>query len=219
MSFMPRKLLIRSEVFPYHITNRSNNRELFHLELSELWPIFLEALREIEFQFGCETLAFVLMSNHYHLIVKTPNANIGEAMKYFHREVARKSNRAANRINHFFGGRYQWSLIANENYYWNALKYVFRNPVKAKICSNVMEYRYSSLNSMPPDFKWKLVDPFSDEKLAIEFDIAWLNEAFGTEKERGIQLALRRREFSPPRGFGGKPIQLDASPCKKGTVT
>ncbi len=213
---MPRKALILSDSFPYHITNRSNNRDCFYVELPTLWKIFLECLAQISLQFKCEVHAFVLMSNHYHLILSTPEANVGEAMKYLHREVARKANRASGRINHFFGGRYKWSLIGTELYYWNAVKYVFRNPVKAGICGSVREYPHSSLNDSS---NWKMIDPFYQSAGAIELDLDWLEEAFRAEQETGIQSALRRRVFALRRTSGAKSTILDAMPFKKGTVT
>lgn len=216
---MPRKKLIRCSEFPYHITNRSNNREIFYLEKPLLWTIFLEVLREMEIQFKCEIHAFVLMSNHYHLIVSTPECNLGDAMKYLHREVARKANKAAGRINHFFGGRYKWTVIGCENYYWNAVKYVFRNPVKANICMSVEDYRFSSLNSGEDVMLWKLTDFFNDRTKSIELDLGWLNESFTLEADVAIQHGLRRREFSLPRNQFGKMTILDAVPLKKGTVT
>lgn len=118
------------------------------------------------------------MSNHYHLIISTPEANIGEAMKYLHREVARKANKSVGRINHFFGSRYKWSIIYNENYYWNVVKYIFRNPIRAGICSFVNEYQYSSLNRKTKCFSWKMVDYFYHNKNEIELDLDWLNEPY-----------------------------------------
>lgn len=212
---MPRKSLIRTFQAPYHITNRSNNKERFYLNRDQLWDIFVEVLADLKELFRCNTHAFVLMENHYHLLISTPEANIGEAMKYLHREVARKSNRKAGRINHFFGGRYKWSLIYEETYYWNAMKYIFRNPVTAGICERVEDFPYSSLNSHSPKLEWKMVDFFRDQNAPIQLDLSWLNETFNPEDQILIRAALRRREFQLPRAPNGhESFFMPAMPAK-----
>lgn len=187
----------------------------------------MQCLRELRKQYGCRIHSFVLMSNHYHLLISTPRSNIGEAMKYLHREVARKVNRAAGRTNHFFGGRYKWSLIDDENYYWNAVKYVFRNPLRAGLCEKVEAYPYSSL-SRPRDLEWMMCDFFRSPDEEIELNLEWLNEKFEAEKEIAIRKALRRRNFELPKTSERTIFSLgllptvrkgDAGLYKKGTVT
>jgi REP element-mobilizing transposase RayT len=216
---MPRKALIRTADLPYHVTNRSNNKEFFYVAPEDLWPICLNVLSKIRELFGCQIHCFVLMSNHFHLIISTPRENIGDAMKYFHREVARQANKLAGRINHFFGGRYKWSVIHNEIYFWNAVKYVFRNPVEAGLCHRVEGFRYSSLNSQPEDFSWELFDVFNDRNLLIQPDLEWLNENFKEEQRMAISKALRRRVFEIPASESGYLVTLDAARRRKGTVT
>lgn len=206
---MPRKKLILTSKAPYHVVNRSNNKELFYLPLQKLWPIFIENLKKIETHFNCEIHAFVLMNNHYHLIISTPDNNLGEAMKYLHREIARRANWKAKRINHFFGGRYKWSLIYEEIYYWNAVKYVLRNPVKAGISDRVENYPYSSFGMGKGDYRWKMVDFFHDKDKLIELDTTWLNENFKDDHEDLIKLALRRREFKIPTSKNGHLENLE----------
>lgn len=220
---MPRKLLIKTSDFPYHVTNRSNNKEFFYLPSPQLWQICLEVLTEVEKQFGCHLHAFVLMSNHYHLLISTPHSNIGDAMKYFHREIARQANREAGRINHFFGGRYKWSVISEEDYYWNSVKYIFRNPVSANLCQRVEEYPYSSYNARVESPKWRMVDFFRDDEVLVSLDSDWLNESFSEEQAKGIARALRRREFKLSANKLGGKVRLEASVGvlrrEKGTVT
>jgi len=216
---MPRKTLVRTADRPYHITNRSNNRDYFYLEKSELWQIFMNCYEQLIQQYQCELHAFVLMSNHYHLIISTPNCNIGEAMKYLHREVARQANQQSKRTNHFFGGRYKWSLIAQENYYWTAIRYVFRNPVRAGICNSVTDYPYSSLNRASPSFQWQLANFFTDRQQIVELDTDWLNQCIDHEAEQAVKKALRRREFEAPRQKCGHRPTYDTARFKKGTAT
>jgi len=179
----------------------------------------MSCLEQLIQQYQCELHAFVLMSNHYHLIISTPNCNIGEAMKYFHREVARQANQQSKRINHFFGGRYKWSLITQEDYYWTAIRYVFRNPVRAGICNSVKDYHYSSLNRPSPSFQWQLANQFTNRQQVLELDTDWLNQSTDHESEKAVKKALRRREFEYPRQRSGHRPVFDTPRFKKGTVT
>lgn len=211
---MPRSLLIRTDEYPYHVVNRSNNKEFFYLDLDELWLIFIDILGVLHYEYKCNIHSFVLMSNHYHLILSTPQKNLSEAMNYMHREVAKRANKKAKRINHFFGGRYKPCLIQNENYYWNAVKYVFRNPVDAGLCNRVEKYKYSSLNFSDSQL-WQMVDFFTFPQNTINLDLNWLNEAHPHMQRLAIKKGLRRFKFELPRGKNGHTLHLDAMACKK----
>lgn len=213
---MARKSLIKTADAPYHITGRSNNKEFFYIKLTELWQIFMECFNQAQEQYNCQFHAFVLMSNHYHLLVSTPQSNIDEVMHYIQREVARKANKQSSRINHFFGGRYKWSVVDNENYYWNVVKYIFRNPVRADLCQRVEKYKFSSLNSNAKDFNWYMTDFFHNQNTTIILDLDWLNEAYLQEAEESIKYALRRSEFALPRHkSSGRLIVLNEARFKK----
>lgn len=213
---MARKPLIKTADAPYHITARSNNKEFFYIELIELWQIFMECFNQAQEQYSCKFHAFVLMSNHYHLLISTPHSNVDEVMHYIQREVARRANKLSSRINHFFGGRYKWSIVDTENYYWNVVKYIFRNPVRADLCPRVENYKFSSLNSAAKDFNWHMTDFFHNQNNTIVLDLDWLNEAYLKEIEESIRFALRRSEFALPRDrSSGKSIMLNEARFKK----
>lgn len=213
--FMPRKQLILTDEYPYHVINRANNKEFFYIELQDLWEIFEDHFKKAKEIFKCEIHAFVLMGNHFHLLISTPNKNLGEVMKYLQREVARNVNKKTNRINHVFGGRYKWSLIQQETYYWNVIKYVFRNPVRSGIADNVLNYPFSSLEKTD----YPLIDFWNQNKKIHSLDLDWLNEPFLKEKEDAIKKALRRKVFELPKDENKKLMRLDEPRSKKGTVT
>lgn len=212
---MPPKPLIRTNECPYHITARSNNKEFFQISVESLWEIFMDCMGQAQSKYGCHFHAFVLMSNHYHLLVSTPLNNIDDVMQYIQREVARKANKKSTRINHFFGGAYKWSLVYEENYYWNVLKYIFRNPIRAGICSTVECYKFSSLNLKPSNFNWIMNDFFHNKNKPILLDLEWLNEPYLNEIERNIQLGLRRKLFKLPCDQTGRRPALDSPHTKK----
>ncbi len=205
---MPRKRIIFSDVHPYHVSARANNREMFSVPLELLWPIFIEIFELVKLKYSCHLHVFVLMGNHYHLIISTPLANIDEIMEYLNREVAKRANKLSKRINHFFGGPYEWTLISDEAYYWNAVKYDFRNPVKAGLCLKVEDYRYSSLNRpIEKDFWLLNKELLGDKKPKY---LSWFNHDFKEDQQAAIKKGFRRREFKLPKDKNSKTIKLDA---------
>lgn len=195
---MPRKLLIENSDYPFHVTNRSNNKEFFIIPLDELWDLFMVVLKKIKKEYKCELLQFVLMSNHYHLMLSTPQKNLSQCMLYLHREIAKQANKKTNRINHFFGGRYQWCMIHTELYYWNCVKYIFRNPVEAQLCQAVEDYKFSSINYHEELFF--LSDFFYNKGKVLQPDIEWLNSSFDIQQKEAIRKALKQKIFKIPKG-------------------
>ena len=148
---MPRKKLIRSSQFPYHITSRSNNREWFYIPLENLWDYCQELLSKGEKLFKVKIYAFVLMSNHYHLCVLTPEANIDQFMRFFNKSLGQRISWESGRINRTFGAPYKWTLITNEAYFLSVIRYVYQNPLRASICERCENYPYSDLSARNAD--------------------------------------------------------------------
>jgi putative transposase len=215
---MPRKNLIRSAQFPYHVTNRVNNREWFKLPLEQVWDIFARECFALTVISGARIHAFVLMSNHYHLLLSTPERDLGACMMEFGRSVTQSFNLVSGRSGHLFNGRYRWSLIGNPIYYAHALKYVYRNPVKAGIVSGVEEYAYSTLHgalglSKLPFPIWEPGEGAGDELLPASLydSLSWLNRPFRTEHQDAIRKALNRKEFTFPKSGPNRkaPYELE----------
>ena len=130
---MPRKKLIRNSEHPYHITSRSNNKEWFFIPLEDVWRYSRETLLLGQKKFGVKVEAFVLMTNHYHMLISTPAANIDQFMQYFNKNLGKKISRHGGRINRIFGAPYKWSIIMSQSYYLNVLRYIYQNPMRAKL--------------------------------------------------------------------------------------
>ncbi len=167
----------------------------------------------VKHSFDLRIHSFVLMSNHFHLLVTAPNGNISEAMRYFMRETSREITRLSGRINQTYGARHGKTCIGSFHHFMNAYKYVYRNPVRAKICGSVEEYPYSTLHGLCG--LRKLLAPVEDDTILFtpEFDQAalnWLNKPSNPELEEEMRLALRRPllEFKTRRK-SQKPPRLD----------
>lgn len=142
---MPRKNLIRSDQFPYHVTIRTNNKEWFDIPMSKVWKICKRSISLADEKVPVKIDAFVLMNNHYHLLVFTPDANLDLFMFHLNSEISRRIRRYTGRINRIFGDRYHWQLIQSDRRYKNVIRYVFQNPLREKLVERCEDYPYSSL--------------------------------------------------------------------------
>ncbi len=164
--------------------------------MNEVWSIFSDYLYLVHIMFEVEIRAFVLMNNHFHLLIRTPNANIGEVMNYFMREVSREIGRQTNRVNHVFGGQYRASLITKDIYLHHAYKYIYRNPVEARICQRVEQYPYSTLYGLMGSAP--LYVPMNYDNILfphVENTLDWLNKSYLNDQKEVIKNALTRAEY------------------------
>ena len=203
---MPRKLVELSDVNPYHIYARSNNKDWFALPLGYVYLIYEDVIKRTVKNYGFAFHSFVLMSNHFHALVSTPKANLSEGMRYFMTESSRSIARASGRINRIYGARYKSTIIKSSIHYAHAYKYVYRNPVEAGVCDKALNYEFSTLNSK---CRIKVEDNSNgfNEHIPDFFDelIEWLDDDPGEKFNNDIRKALRRREFKIPKpSHGGK---------------
>ena len=105
----------------------------------------MDAINQASYKYPVEIDAFVLMSNHYHLLLITPNADIDKFMSILNTSISREIRFRTGRINRIFGDRYKWKLINCDKYYQNVIRSVFQNPLKAKISKRCEDYPYSTL--------------------------------------------------------------------------
>lgn len=185
----------KSAEHPYHITARTNNRERFELDLSEVWEIFENQLFFIHHAFGIRIHAFVLMKNHFHLLASDPKMQLSQALRWLMTETSREIGRRTGRKNRMYGQRNFKCLISNYHYYMHAYKYIYRNPVEAQACKQVEDYPYSTLYGLVG--KRKLVIPIEEDLLFDDFErnLVWLNMGVKKEDWDSIRGALHRSEF------------------------
>lgn len=199
---MARKALIRSDVYPYHITARTNNKEAFPIPLSELWELLSFNLFEAQVKREFEIQALVLMPNHFHLIATTPVSDIGKIMQTGLLNLTKEVNASAGRSGRLFGGRYHWTLVDSAEYYGTVLKYVYRNPVRAGLCNQVEDYQFSTYSGLignssltiPLHFPRAGMETFLPGSEPLSW-LKWLNRPFALESYELIRLALRRTRF------------------------
>ncbi len=132
----------------YHVFIRGINREQIFGQAREkryFKRIIIKYLDKYS-QYDVEIHAYCIMSNHAHLVIRIDEKNI---LSYFMSnilaEYAQYYNYKHNRNGHVFQNRFGSECIEDEKYYWNCIKYVHLNPVKAFIVPTAMDYKYSSL--------------------------------------------------------------------------
>ena len=128
---MARPLRIQFENAYYHVTCRGNARQnIFSSDTDRV--AFLDLLGRSSDIYGAEILAYVLMDNHFHLLVKTPRGNLQEFMRHFNISYTAWYNRRHRRSGHLYQGRYHSFLIDADNYLKEVSRYIHLNPVKVK---------------------------------------------------------------------------------------
>ncbi len=140
---MTRPLRIEYENAYYHVMNRGQGRKrLFHDE--SYFHAFLDTLSEADERFGLQIHAYCLMSNHYHLLVKTPRGNLQRAMRHIGSIYTQRYNRKKKTDGQLFRGRYKAILVDCDAYLLQLSKYIHRNPVEAGIVDVLEDYIWSS---------------------------------------------------------------------------
>jgi REP element-mobilizing transposase RayT len=95
-------------------------------------------------KFGLEIFAFVLMENHYHLLVRTKDANLSRTIQWLQTAYSSYYNRRHDRSGHLFQGRYKSILVGEESYWQNLSFYIHLNPIRAGMVEKLEKYRWSS---------------------------------------------------------------------------
>lgn len=184
---MARQLRIEYEGAFYHITSRGNQRGkiFWDEEDRERLKTILARTKE---RYGYLLHGYVFMSNHYHLLIETPRANIKQIMQNINTSYTVFVNRRYRRFGHLFQGRYKAFIVDKERYLLELGRYIHLNPVRAGVVRRPEDFRWSSYRDYIRGRYDGLVD--TDETLAL------------FSKKRGI--AIRRYREFVREGLGGR---------------
>ncbi|MCC6137296.1 MAG: transposase [Bdellovibrionaceae bacterium] len=192
---MPRQQIELSNIFPYHLCARTNNKDWFNVPLSEVCLIYEKILIKTKEQYGIQVHHFILMSNHFHMIASTPKSNLPQAMRYFMTETSRNIARAAFRINKIYGARYHRTIIKQQDHYAHTVSYLYRNSVRAQICQRVEDYPWSSLSNIQLARIMNSTHFFEvDIPKGIEL-LDWLNSNYCVDYDQKVKRALKKHDF------------------------
>jgi putative transposase len=175
----------------YHITSRGNDRAAIFLVDSDRRQ-FLDTLGEVVGRCGWRCHAYCLMTNHYHLVVETPRANLSAGMRHVNGLYTQRFNRRHERVGHVFQGRFHAVVVERETHFLELARYVVLNPVRAGIVRRAEDYRWSSLRAtlgFEPIPRWlkpdEIVAPFGSAARYLEFVREGIGRASPWESLRG----------------------------------
>jgi putative transposase len=140
---MARQLRIEFSGAYYHILSRGNNRcDIFRSD--EDRHDFLNLLADLTERFAIDIFAYVLMNNHYHLLVRTLKSNLSRAMQWLGTGYTRRYNLRNSQGGHLFQGRFKSIIVEDDTYLMRLSCYIHRNPLRAGIVSRLADYQWSS---------------------------------------------------------------------------
>lgn len=140
---MGRKPRVEYKGAVYHVIQRGNNRE-YIFEGEKQKEYLLGLIKEYKRRMNFELYGFILMDNHYHMIVKTSEAPLQDIMHRINHKYSKYYNYINSRTGHVFENRYKGILIKDDKYLLSLLRYVHQNPVRARLCNRVSDYPWSS---------------------------------------------------------------------------
>lgn len=141
---MPRRARIILPNVTVHVIQRGNNRQACFYQESD-YLIYLEWLHEYAVECKCQIHAYMLMTNHVHLLATPARADsLGVLMKRLGQRYVQYVNRTYKRSGTLWEGRYRSCLASDETYVLGCHRYIELNPVRAGMVRHPAEYRWSS---------------------------------------------------------------------------
>jgi len=173
---MARPLRIEFAGALYHVTSRGDGREDIYLD-DEDRKIYLEVLRDVCERFNWVVHAYCLMTNHYHLLIETPDSNLSMGMRHLNGVYTQRFNRKNNRVGHVFQGRYKAIIVQKESYLLELARYIVLNPVRAQMVRSARDWSWSSYRATAGLIK-------ADKWLTVN----WILSSFSRKKIEAIKL-------------------------------
>nr|WP_315397252.1 transposase [uncultured Duganella sp.] len=131
----------------YHVTCRGNRREQVFCDRQDR-RVWLEEIARMCDRFHFVIHAYCQMTNHYHLLVETPDGNLGQGMRQLNSVYSGYYNRRHGLVGHVLQGRYKAILVQKESYLLELARYVVLNPLRAGIVDKLEDWEWSSLPFM-----------------------------------------------------------------------
>ena len=154
----------------YHAGSRGIRRSPIFADDDDR-SLFLAILGDVVRRFGWSCHAYCLMSNHYHVALRTPDANIGDGMHRLNGLYAQAFNRRHRFKGHLFEERYWSTVVETEEHSLNLMRYIVLNPVRAGMCALPHQWIWSSYRATVG------LDPQPSH-----LDLHWMKEWAGSER-------------------------------------
>ncbi len=140
---MARPLRIEFEGAVYHLTARGNERRKIFFSKRD-YERFKEYIAEAKEKYHFILHCYVLMTNHYHLLIETPEKNLSKIMHHINSSYTTYTNVKRKRSGHLFQGRFKSIVVDKDSYLLELSRYLHLNPVRAKVVEKPEDYPNSS---------------------------------------------------------------------------
>jgi len=192
---MPRRPRLTLPNVPLHLIQRGNNRQACFVA-DEDFCFYLDWLGDYAGKTGCRIHAYVLMTNHVHLLLSAERGGApGELMKALGQRYVQYFNRTYRRSGTLWEGRYRSCLTQAEDYLLACQRYIELNPVRAGMAAHPADYRWSSYRANAQGEAEALIRPHEVYQ-ALGLDAAArqaaYRELFRAELEPGLVDQIRR---------------------------
>ncbi|MEQ1667426.1 MAG: transposase [Sulfuriferula sp.] len=127
----------------YHVTSRGDGREDIYLSDADR-VAWLAVFAEVCARYNWVCHAWCQMTNHYHILIETPEANLAQGMRQLNGVYTQRFNRAHARVGHVFQGRYKAILVERDSYLLELARYVVLNPLRARMIAQLEDWQWSS---------------------------------------------------------------------------
>jgi REP element-mobilizing transposase RayT len=187
---MARPLRIEYPGAFYHVTSRGNEqKDIFRSRRDR--EKFLSYLKSSTERYGALIHAYCLISNHYHLLLETPEGNLSQIMRHINGAYTTYFNVKRKRAGHLFQGRFKAILVEADEYAAELSRYIHLNPVKVGIVAKPEEYEWSS-------YRYYIGKSEAPTWLRISFVLGYYGGMAGVEKYREFVNEVREQESKSP---------------------
>ena len=199
---MPRTARIVIPNVPYHVTQRSVDREQVFRDNADC-KTYLSLLRNYAMRHRVKVASYCLMPNHIHLVlVPSDKPGLSKAVGRAHNLFSQRINHKYDRVGHLWQNRF-FSCPVMDNHLWEALRYVEQNPLRAKMVRHASDFRWSSAAAhcggsdelrildwawwnarmVPETWRILLGEPIGEEMLEQIRHCTFRNEVLGEEPD------------------------------------
>ncbi|MHB8881196.1 MAG: transposase [Thermodesulfovibrionales bacterium] len=186
---MARKPRIEFEGAFYHVITRGNQRRKIFRDEGD-FEKYIEILSRYKAMYKCRLYAYVLMSNHVHLLIETGKTPLSKILQGINQSYTGLFNRKYKTVGHLFQGRYKAILCDRDDYLLSLVKYIHLNPVRARLVETPEEYTWSSHRAYIKPVSKSIIDEdqvlrmFSGSKgIARRLYEAYVGDGIGVKKE------------------------------------
>lgn len=192
---MPRRARVVLPKVPLHLIQRGNNRQVCFVA-DEDYRFYLDWLKDYAGRTGCRVHAYVLMTNHVHLLVSAERGESpGALMKALGQRYVQYFNRTYRRSGTLWEGRYRSCLTQAEDYLLACQRYIELNPVRAVMVAHPADYPWSSYRANAQGDEDALVTPheiYLGLGVTQASRLAAYRALFRSELEPGLVDEIRR---------------------------